>query len=212
MRQFNRFESVVVDLDRALTTLFSPVHLKRAMPVSEQAASSALNADEVKRSAALMRVNHVGEVCAQALYYGQARLTQPGAVRDFLLESATEEADHLAWCSLRLQALQGRVSFLNPIWYAGSYALGCAAGLAGTAWGLGFVTETERQVEAHLSSHLTALPVHDVASKAVVQQMMEDECHHADVALSLGAKRLPSFVKFGMRLMAKIMTTTAYYF
>jgi ubiquinone biosynthesis monooxygenase Coq7 len=158
-----------------------------------------------------MRVNHVGEVCAQALYQSQALTARSGRQAAELRQAADDETDHLAWTADRLKALGSRPSLLNPLWYGGAFVLGCVAGRAGDSTSLGFVAETERQVEAHLSSHLERLPVDDLASRAVVQEMRADEARHADLAESAGGSPLPMPVRWLMRVAAKIMTTTAHY-
>lgn len=164
-----------------------------------------------RRSAGLMRVNHAGEVAAQALYRGQALAARGSRVRDTLIRGAAEESDHLAWCRERLAELGARTSRLDPVWYTGSFAIGVVVGLAGDRWSMGFVAETERQVVAHLDRHLKALPPGDRRSRAIVQQMQLDEGRHATVALEAGASDLPPPVKQAMRLTARIMTTTAYW-
>ncbi len=172
---------------------------------------SQLTSDEQKLSGALMRVNHVGEVCAQALYQSQALLATDEATRKLLLDAANEEADHLVWTQERLRELSARQSLLNPIWYLGSFALGLAAGRMGQGVNLGFVRETERQVEAHLAVHLEQLPNNDFESRAIVEQMKVDEAKHALMAEEAGAQELPSPITRAMRLSAKIMTSTAHY-
>jgi 3-demethoxyubiquinol 3-hydroxylase len=158
-----------------------------------------------------MRVNHVGEVCAQALYQAQALTARDAATRQHMLDAAQEEMDHLAWTEQRLEALGARPSVLNPVWFAGAFAMGLVAGRLGDGASLGFVAETERQVEAHLASHLDRLPTEDTASRAVVEQMKADEAQHAREALAQGAAPLPWPVKQAMKLAAKVMTTTAHY-
>lgn len=170
-----------------------------------------LNEQEQKHSAGLMRVNHVGEVCAQALYQAQGEFSPSAAIRAQFKSAAKEEEDHLAWTAERLQQLNSHTSILNPLWYAGAYALGAVAARCGDAISLGFVVETEKQVEAHLNSHLGLLPEADHASRAIVEQMRDDEIAHGASAQQLGAKELPLPVRAAMKAMAKIMTTTAYY-
>ncbi|GAB1408595.1 2-polyprenyl-3-methyl-6-methoxy-1,4-benzoquinone monooxygenase [Thermomonas brevis] len=169
-----------------------------------------LERGERRHAAGLMRINHVGEVCAQALYVGQAAVARDPATRAHLLEAAQEETDHLAWCADRLRELDSRPSLFNPLWYAGSFAIGAAAGLRGDGWNLGFVVETERQVEAHLDEHLLALPAADQRSRAILQVMKADEARHADNAQAAGARALPAPVKAGMRLASKAMKAVAY--
>ena len=168
--------------------------------------------DDVERAhaAALMRVNHVGEVCAQALYQGQALTARAPANRQALEHAATEEQDHLAWSAARIDELGGRLSYANPLWYAGAFAIGAAAGVLGDRWSLAFLAETERQVEEHLSGHLAQLSPADARTRAVVERMRTDEARHRDTAISLGAAELPAPVKGVMRLMSKVMTTVAY--
>jgi len=158
-----------------------------------------------------MRINHTGEVCAQALYQGQALTAKLPTVRQSMERAAQEENDHLAWCETRLRELDNRKSLLNPFWYASSFVLGAAAGLAGDKWSLGFVAETEHQVEAHLNDHLNRLPPQDGKSRAVVTQMKEDEIHHATVALEAGGAALPGPIKLAMKLTSKLMTGSVYY-
>jgi ubiquinone biosynthesis monooxygenase Coq7 len=169
-----------------------------------------MSLEDKRHAAGLMRVNHVGEVCAQALYRGQAAVIKSRERAAFFLEAAAEEVDHLGWCAQRLRELDSRPSVLNPLWYAGSFALGALASRAGAAKSLGFMAETERQVEAHLESHLTDLPVADTRSRAIVEQMKEDEVKHRISAEQEGAELLPKPVSAIMRLMAKVMTGTAY--
>lgn len=196
-------------LNSALRTLFAQPHSDKPSPQAKQ--PSELDEQEQKHAAGLMRVNHVGEVCAQALYTGQALVTKNPSLRAHLLEAAREEGDHLAWTYSRLQALHSHTSLLNPLWYSGAFALGAIAGkLGGDRLSLGFVVETENQVEAHLAGHLKTLPLKDHASRAIVQQMKIDEARHAQEAQAAGAKILPKAVAQAMRCMAKFMTTVAY--
>ena len=208
VRHLSPLDRLLVEAQRALeTTLGDPA---AARPYPATAADPEL-ADPARRHAAgLMRINHVGEVCAQGLYFGQAAVARDPATRQHLLEAAQEETDHLAWCAARLRELDSRPSLFNPLWYAGSYAIGTLAGLRGDGWNLGFVVETERQVEAHLDEHLQALPQADLRSRAILRTMKEDEARHADDALHAGAAPLPAPVRGLMRLAAKVMTTTAH--
>ena len=169
-----------------------------------------LDDDERRHAAGLMRVNHVGEVCAQALYVGQAAVARDERTRAQLLAAAQEETDHLAWCAERLRELDSRPSLLNPLWYAGSYAIGVLAGLRGDGWNLGFVVETERQVEAHLDEHLQTLPEADARSRAILATMKADEARHADHAQAPGARLLPPPVPTLMAAASKLMKTIAY--
>jgi ubiquinone biosynthesis monooxygenase Coq7 len=197
-------------LDGALRTLFSTPRASRPCPVLP-ADDTHLGAQERKHAAALMRVNHVGEVCAQALYTAQALGTANPTLKAQLEQAAREETDHLAWTRGRLDELGARPSLLNPLWYAGAFGLGLVAGRLGDPVSLGFVVETERQVEAHLQSHLDRLPAGDHASRAIVAQMKADEAAHAQSALQAGGMELPAPVKLAMRGAAKVMTTTAHY-
>ena len=203
-------DRLLTAIDGSLRTLFSPPRASRPNPALQTNPGTNLTESERRLSGALMRVNHVGEVCAQALYIGQAAVARDPATRAHLLEAAQEETDHLAWCADRLRELDSRPSLLNPVWYAGSYALGVLAGLRGDGWNLGFVVETERQVEAHLASHMDRLPSGDTASRAIVAQMKEDEARHADDALHRGGAPLPAPVRGLMRLAARVMTTVAH--
>jgi 3-demethoxyubiquinol 3-hydroxylase len=196
--------------DSALRTLFAKPRATRACPVVP-ADETRLEASERRRSAALMRVNHVGEVCAQALYTAQALSTRDAALRRQFEKASAEETDHLAWTAERIHELGDRTSLLNPLWYAGAFGIGLVAGRLGDKISLGFVVETERQVESHLQQHLERLPTGDHASRAIVVQMKEDEAVHAASALASGGIELPAPVKGLMRAAAKVMTTTAHY-
>jgi ubiquinone biosynthesis monooxygenase Coq7 len=196
--------------DSALRTLWAEPRASRANPAAG-VAELTLSEAERRLSGALMRVNHVGEVCAQALYTGQALASRNPELRAKLTEASREETDHLAWTRQRLHALNDRPSLLNPVWYAGAFAIGFAAGkLGGDRVSLGFVVETERQVEAHLQSHMDALPAADTASRAIVQAMKADEMAHAQMAQEAGAVPLPAPVKSLMQVAAKVMTTVAH--
>ncbi len=197
-------------LDSALRTLFAPARASRPDPAQGSPGDGPLDAADRRESIGLMRVNHVGEVCAQALYTAQALATRDPQLRRHFEHASREETDHLAWTQQRLQALGGRPSLLNPLWYAGAFGLGLLAGRLGDRVSLGFVVETERQVEAHLDSHLDRLPADDHASRAIVAQMKADEAAHAAQALSAGAAPLPAPVKGLMRAAAKVMTTIAH--
>jgi ubiquinone biosynthesis monooxygenase Coq7 len=170
-----------------------------------------LSTEQKKHAAALMRVNHVGEICAQALYQGQAFTSRNEQIKQDMQHAAHQELEHLVWCSQRLKELYSHESYLNPLWYVGAFSLGALAGVLNDAWSLGFVVETERQVEKHLADHLEALPKDDLKSRAIVAQMKIDEAAHADAALAAGGKILPHWVQTIMRFQAKIMTTTAYW-
>jgi ubiquinone biosynthesis monooxygenase Coq7 len=196
--------------DQALRTLFAKPRGARPCPVVPAEATH-LGEQERSHAAALMRVNHVGEICAQALYTAQALSTRNDALRASLEKAAREETDHLAWTQARLDELGARPSLLNPLWYAGAFTIGLVAGRLGDPVSLGFIVETERQVEAHLQGHLDRLPAADHASRAIVAQMKADEAAHADHAQAAGAAALPPPVKMAMRAAAKVMTTTAHY-
>ncbi|MET3383415.1 2-polyprenyl-3-methyl-6-methoxy-1,4-benzoquinone monooxygenase [Variovorax paradoxus] len=202
-------DPVLTAADAALRTLFARPHATRATPAPSQAPGEMSEAER-REAGALMRVNHVGEVCAQALYTAQAAVTRDPALRAHFLEAAHEETDHLAWTRQRLDELGARPSILNPLWYAGAFSLGLVAGRLGDPLSLGFVAETERQVEAHLDSHLDRLPSGDSASKAVVEQMKLDEARHASQAVDAGAAELPAPAKALMRVASRVMTTLAH--
>jgi ubiquinone biosynthesis monooxygenase Coq7 len=199
----------IAAFDRALRAVAGVHEAARPSP-AVRTAEAGLPEQARRHSAALMRVNHVGEVCAQALYEGQALTARTDAVRASLEQAAGEEQDHLAWCAARIRELGGRPSLLNPFWYAGSFALGAGAGLLGDRWSLAFLAETEKQVEEHLTGHLDALDPSDARTGAVVAEMREDEARHRQTAIDLGAAELPGPVKLAMRLAAKVMTTVAY--
>lgn len=196
-------------LDNALRTVFAKHHAQRTYPALGIQTLSLSN-EERREAGALMRVNHVGEVCAQALYASQALATRNPQLKAHFKHASEEETDHLAWTEARLADLGARPSLLNPLWYAGAFAIGLAAGRAGDAVSLGFVVETERQVEEHLARHLDRLPVEDTASRAIVEQMRQDEARHGREAREAGAAELPGPVQAVMRAAAKVMTTTAH--
>ena len=202
-------DDLITGFDRALRTLAANSSSGRPYP-AERVEAPALTDAERAHAAGLMRVNHCGEVCAQALYSGQAMTASNVVLRVKLDRAAREETEHLAWTERRLDELGARTSLLNPLWYAGSFALGAAAGWAGDRWNLGFLRETERQVERHLSGHLDLLPEQDNKSRAVVEQMRSDEAGHAQMAEDSGAADLPYPIRIAMRATARIMTTTAY--
>ena len=203
-------DSLLTTADRALRTVFAQHHASRANPASNLADASLSDSDK-REAAALMRVNHVGEVCAQALYTAQALATKDDSLRRHLQAACEEETDHLAWTEERLKQLGGRTSLLNPLWYAGAFGIGfVAAKLGGDVMSLGFVVETEHQVEAHLQSHMQRLPENDQASRAIVAQMKTDEMRHAQKAQAAGAVALPAPIQGLMRVAAKVMTTLAH--
>ncbi len=209
-RRRSLLDGVLVAADEALRTLSHSTHPSRPVPASDRSVPGSSSAREV--SAGLMRVNHTGEVCAQALYSGQALVAREPRVRDALEHAASEERDHLAWCRARLGDLDARPSVLDPLWYAGSFALGFFSGLAGDRWSMAFLAETEAQVERHLHGHLERLPVDDAGSRAIVEQMREDEIRHGATGRALGAAELPQAVKAAMRGASRVMTRTAYKF
>jgi ubiquinone biosynthesis monooxygenase Coq7 len=196
-------------LDRALRAVFAPAYSERPVPLSPSATE--LSESERRHAAALMRVNHAGEVAAQALYHGQAFAARSGATHDLLERAAREESDHLAWCEVRLRELGSRPSLLNPLWYMGSFAIGVLAGSLGDRASLGFVAETERQVEGHLDSHLAGLPAADTRSRAIVAAMQADEVAHGERAVAAGGASLPTPVRTLMRYASGVMTGAAYW-
>ena len=213
MRKSDFGDALIGSLGAALTVLAAAPHASRKNPadliIGDQVA--ALDEAAKRESGALMRVNHVGEVCAQALYSAQGLVATDPVVKNALQAAALEEADHLAWTAQRLKELGARPSIFNPLWFAGSFALGLVAARAGDAVSLAFVVETERQVEAHLADHLLRLPADDVASRAIVEQMRDDEIRHGAAAGAAGAGSLPGPVKAIMQMASKVMTTTAHY-
>jgi ubiquinone biosynthesis monooxygenase Coq7 len=204
----NVLDSVLKVADETLRTLLAPAQGVRQPPLPPDAV---LTEAEKRHAAGLMRVNHAGEIAAQGLYRGQAALSRSGATRDFMRRAASEEGDHLAWCESRLHELDSRPSRLNPIWYLGSFAIGAAAAAFGDELSLGFVTETERQVEGHLASHLDRLPANDQRSRHIVELMKSDEAAHAQAARARGAASLPGPIPTLMRVAARVMTGTAYW-
>jgi 3-demethoxyubiquinol 3-hydroxylase len=217
MESGNPLDNLISAADRALRAVFAPAHASRPIPEMHSAAGvtpkagEEMSAVERRESASLMRVNHAGEVAAQALYHGQAFVSQSAATRDLLLKAAKEEADHLAWCETRLKELGSRPSLLNPVWYCGSFTIGVLAAAVGDRTSLGFVVETERQVEGHLDEHLKRLPSGDARSRAILTAMRTDEIEHGDTAKAAGASELPAPVRTLMRQVARVMTTAAYW-
>ena len=204
----NLTDRLLVSVDNALRTVSGAVHAARPNPAGG-VPDQDLNAEQRRLAGALMRVNHVGEVCAQALYQAQALTASSNTLQQEMAQAAREETDHLAWTQQRLAELGDRASLLNPLWYAGAFGIGLLAGRLGDRVSLGFVVETERQVEAHLAGHLSRLPVADERSRAIVEAMKEDERRHADHALAAGGMPLPAPVRWLMRGAAKVMTVTA---
>jgi ubiquinone biosynthesis monooxygenase Coq7 len=202
-------DRVILEFDRALRAV-AGVHRAARHSPAEAVAESKLSDTEQAHAAALMRVNHVGEVCAQALYQGQALTARNPENRSVLEHAALEEEDHLAWSAERIRELGGRPSLLNPLWYAGSLAIGAVAGALGDRWSLAFLAETERQVEEHLSGHLHSLPAQDARTRAVVEAMRADEARHRSAAIELGATELPAPARAAMRIASKVMTALAY--
>lgn len=202
-------DHAIVQFDKALRTVFASARSVRPVP-GDDLPDAVLDDAQKRHAAGLMRVNHCGEICAQALYQGQSVMSQDDAIRQALVQASHEETEHLAWTEQRLAELGSRKSLLNPLWYGGALAIGLLAGKFGDRWNLGFLAETERQVEAHLKSHLDRLPAEDRKSRAIVEQMKVDEAQHADTALQLGGRALPAPVRGMMRLASKVMTTAAY--
>lgn len=202
-------DAIIPEIDKALRAVFAAAPTRRPMP-GEDLPEAAMSDDERQHVAALMRVNHCGEICAQALYQGQALTSRDVAVKRELEQAAWEETEHLNWTERRIAELGGRKSVLNPLWYAGSLAIGMFAGKCGDAWSLGFLAETERQVEGHLESHKARLPTQDRKSWEVLEQMKVDEIRHAETANHFGARELPTPVKLAMKLSSKVMTKLSY--
>lgn len=203
-------DGIISHFDKGLRTLFAPASSLRSQP-GEDAPETQMSAEEKRLSASLMRINHCGEICAQALYQGQAMTAKNRDIARSLEQASWEETEHLSWTENRIRELGGRKSLLNPIWYTSSLALGAGVGLIGDKWNLGFLAETERQVERHLAGHLEKLPEHDQKSRAIVEQMKQDEIGHAAMAVSLGATELPLPAKVLMKLSAKVMTGVTYW-
>jgi 3-demethoxyubiquinol 3-hydroxylase len=202
-------EPLLLAADRALRSVFAETRAARPTPGTPETAP--LPEADRQRSASLMRVNHAGEVAAQALYHGQAAFARAGHTRDMLLQAADEEADHLAWCEQRLRELGSRPSLLNPLWYAGSFAIGAAAAALGDRVSLGFVAETERQVEGHIDSHLEKMSPDDTRSRAILESMRSDEIVHGQAALDAGGAQFPAPVRGAMQSTARVMTITSYW-
>ncbi len=211
-RNYSSLDRLISRLDRRVRDLVqAPGSYSPRPSPARQVSATTLDADSKRQAARLMRVNHAGEIAAQALYRGQAATARQHGARNALQAAAAEESDHLSWCEGRLRELDSQASLLSPLWYAGSWAIGAAAGLAGDKWSLGFVAETERQVVAHLDTHLARLPVQDQRSRAVLAQMREDELRHGEHAVAAGGVNLPAPVRTMMRVCGKVMTRTAYW-
>ncbi|MFM1956269.1 MAG: 2-nonaprenyl-3-methyl-6-methoxy,4-benzoquinol hydroxylase [Pseudomonadota bacterium] len=205
-------DRLIVEFDKGLKTLTANAHSVRPHPDQNiNQATEDLTSEEKRHAASLMRINHCGEVCAQALYNGQALTAKNPETVKALEQASKEETEHLAWCEKRIQELGGHTSFLNPIWYASSFTLGAIAGALGDKWNLGFLAETERQVGRHLNHHLETLPSNDAKSRAILEQMKIDEAEHAKTAVHLGAAELPTPIKAAMQSMSKVMTKTTYH-
>jgi ubiquinone biosynthesis monooxygenase Coq7 len=202
-------DQFISEFDKGLRTVFAPARTVRPHPDCN-CADTLLDAHEKRSAAALMRINHSGEVCAQALYNGQALTARNPATEVALRQASQEETEHLAWCEKRIQELGGHKSLLNTVWYAGSFALGALAGTLGDKWNLGFLAETEHQVGKHIENHLSRLPANDQKSRAVLEKMKEDELKHATTALNHGGAPLPAPVKIAMKLASRVMTHTTY--
>lgn len=202
-------DTLIPEFDKALRAVFASAPTRRPMP-GEDLREAEMSAAEKRHVAALMRVNHCGEICAQALYQGQALSSDDAAVKRELQQAAWEETEHLNWTERRIAELGGRKSLFNPLWYAGSLAIGVVAGKCGDAWSLGFLAETERQVEGHLESHKARLPAQDRKSWEVLEQMKVDEIRHAETANHYGARELPAAIKLVMKLSSKLMTKLSY--
>lgn len=210
-RNYSKVDQLCLGLDQALRSVFGKATTTgRAYPAATEP-ESYFTEDQRKHSAALMRINHAGEVCAQALYHGQGLVSRRQDVKDKMQQAMIEEGDHLAWCNQRLTELGSHSSYLNPFWYVGSFAIGVTAGIIGDKWSLGFLAETENQVVKHLQNHLTILPSQDQKSYKILMQMQEDEAQHRDDAIDAGGAELPGFVKKLMSMMSKVMVKTAYW-
>lgn len=210
-RNYTLFDRICLGVDQAVRALSDNTMTTGQPYPARQVEELPLTDKERKHAAALMRINHSGEICAQALYHGQGIVSRTSLLQEKLQQAAREEGDHLAWCKERLEELGSHTSYLNPLWYAGSFCIGMVAGMVGDKWSLGFVAETERQVIDHLKSHLHALPANDVRSYKILQQMEADEAKHRDEAIMSGARELPTNVKSIMGWVSKVMVKTTYW-
>jgi ubiquinone biosynthesis monooxygenase Coq7 len=210
-RQYSFWDRLCLGIDQAVRALTDNAKTTGALFPAKDVPEAPLDQTQRKKSAALMRINHAGEICAQALYHGQGVVSRSPEVQEKMHRAAIEEGDHLTWCRQRLDELDSHPSYLNPVWYVGSFCIGMAAGIVGDKWSLGFVAETEKQVLRHLKGHLHVLPKQDQRSYQILLQMESDEAKHHDEAIALGAKELPENVKKGMSLVSKIMVKTAYW-
>ena len=209
-RNFGLTDRIIGEIDRAIKVLANPIRPSRACP-APPGGELVLEEPERLESCRLMRVNHAGEVAAQALYQGQALTARDGAVAEAMHRAADEELDHLGWCEQRLGELNGRTSMLDPLWYLGSFAIGVLAGSLGRSTSLGFITETEKQVESHLTDHIGRLPASDARSRAILEQMRQDEIKHGETAAALGGRPLPFVLRAAMRLTSRVMTRGSYW-
>ncbi len=210
-RDYTLLDKLCIGIDQALRALSNQAHTSGEAYPAQSVKDEPMSDTQRKHSAGLMRINHTGEVCAQALYHGQAMASRRSEVQAAMEQAALEEGDHLNWCKKRLDELDSHTSYLNPLWYAGSFCIGMAAGMIGDRWSLGFVVETERQVIKHLSGHLAILPTQDQRSCKILERMESDEAHHRDQAINAGAHELPGYIKGVMALSSKVMVKTAYY-
>lgn len=210
-RHYSLLDKLCLGVDQAVRALADTAKTSgRAYP-AKQVAEEPMSEEARKHAAGLMRINHTGEICAQALYHGQGMVSRTAHIEAKMQEAAIEEGDHLAWCKQRLDELKSHTSYLNPVWYAGSFCIGLTAGLIGDKWSLGFVAETERQVIKHLQGHLEHLPQEDKRSQTILTQMEIDEGKHRDEAIREGARELPRVIKKGMAMISKVMVKTAYW-
>ncbi|HTM63179.1 MAG TPA: 2-polyprenyl-3-methyl-6-methoxy-1,4-benzoquinone monooxygenase [Gammaproteobacteria bacterium] len=210
-RNFTVLDKLCLGIDQALKALTNQPQTSGVPYPAKETADLEMTDQQRKHSASLMRINHAGEVCAQALYHGQAVASRSNEVQEKMQQAALEEGDHLYWCKKRLDELDSHTSYLNPLWYAGSFCIGMAAGMIGDKWSLGFVVETERQVIKHLSGHMAILPMQDQRSYEILKRMEQDEAHHRDQAVEAGAHELPDYIKSVMALTSKVMVKAAYY-
>ena len=210
-RHYNPLDQLVIGVDQAVRTLFGRPQVTERPNPAHGVSDVELSDAERDHVARLMRINHTGEVCAQGLYQGQALTARDDEVRTSMQRSSDEENDHLDWCEARVRELGGRLSLLNPLWYTGSFLLGAAAGVTGDRWSLGFVAETEKQVEGHLDEHLAQIPERDQRTRAILEQMKADEIHHGETALAQGGVNLPAPIRLAMKLTSKVMTKSVYY-
>jgi 3-demethoxyubiquinol 3-hydroxylase len=211
IRHYNLADKICLGIDQALRALAGQVHTSQVPYPAKKISDADMTPAEQKHAAALMRINHTGEICAQALYHGQGAASRNDQVQFNMQQAALEEGDHLDWCKLRLDELNSHTSYLNPLWYAGSFCIGLTAGMIGDAWSLGFVAETEAQVIKHLEKHRQLLPKQDARSHAILKKMELDEAKHRNDAIAAGARELPMPVKKIMSLVSKIMVKTVYW-